>query len=406
MRLGLHALAVTDHDGLYGIVRMAEAAAAAKSTVRPSSAPSSRSGSPDRRTARPTPRARTCSCSPARRRATTGSRWRSRPHSCAAARRASRSTTSTSSPRGRTGTGSSSPDAARAPCGRRSTPAAASTACSAPERSSTGSSRCSAPTTSSSSCSTPATRGMTHRNDALAALAAERGLRLVATGNVHYATPHQHQLATALAAVRARRSLDEMDGWLPPAGVAHLRSGAEMAARFGRYPGAVENTVLLADELAFELRRAKPGLPKQEVPEGHTPMSWLRELVWAGLRGQGHPGHRGEPQAHQPGARRDRDEGLPRLLPHRARHRAVREVRSASCARAAARPRTPRSATCWASPRSTRSSTSCRSSGSCRRCATRSPTSTSTSSPTGARRSSSTCSTSTAARTPRRSPTS
>ena len=33
VRLGLHALAVTDHDGLYGIVRMAEAAAAAKSTV-------------------------------------------------------------------------------------------------------------------------------------------------------------------------------------------------------------------------------------------------------------------------------------------------------------------------------------------------------------------------------------
>jgi error-prone DNA polymerase len=78
-----------------------------------------------------------------------------------------------------------------------------------------------------------------------------------------------------------------MDGWLPPAGVAHLRSGAEMAARFGHYPGAIENTVLLADELAFELRRAKPGLPKQEVPEGHTPMSWLRELVWAGMAGKG-----------------------------------------------------------------------------------------------------------------------
>jgi error-prone DNA polymerase len=127
------------------------------------------------------------------------------------------------------------------------------------------------------------------RNDALAALAAERGLRLVATGNVHYATPHQHRLATALAAVRARRSLDEMDGWLPPAGVAHLRSGAEMAARFGHYPQAIENTVLLADELAFELRRAKPGLPKQEVPEGHTPMSWLRHLVWAGMEGKGIP---------------------------------------------------------------------------------------------------------------------
>ncbi len=119
-------------------------------------------------------------------------------------------------------------------------------------------------------------------NDLLAALAAQRGLPVVATGNVHYATPQQHPLHTALSAVRARRSLDEMDGWLPPAGSAHLRSGAEMAALFARFPGAIENTVRFADDLSFELRSAKPDLPDQEVPEGHTPMSWLRELVWNG----------------------------------------------------------------------------------------------------------------------------
>ncbi|MEQ1736307.1 MAG: error-prone DNA polymerase, partial [Rhodoglobus sp.] len=117
-------------------------------------------------------------------------------------------------------------------------------------------------------------------NDALAALAAERGLPVIATGNVHYASPDQRHLATAVAAVRASRSLDELDGWLPPAGTAHLRSGREMRARFARYPGAVERTVTLADELAFPLRRAKPALPKQQVPDGHTPMSYLRQLVW------------------------------------------------------------------------------------------------------------------------------
>ncbi len=127
------------------------------------------------------------------------------------------------------------------------------------------------------------------RNDALAALAASRRLPLVATGNVHYASPAQHHLATALAAVRARRSMDELDGWLPPAGVQHLHSGAEMAVRFRRYPGAIENTVRFADECAFELRRAKPGLPKQDVPEGHTPMSYLRQLVWDGMKSKAIP---------------------------------------------------------------------------------------------------------------------
>lgn len=120
----------------------------------------------------------------------------------------------------------------------------------------------------------------TQTNDVLAALAAERRLPVVATGNVHYAMPERRLLAAAIAAVRANRSMDELDGWLPAHGGAFLRSGAEMAARFARYPGAVARSVTLADELAFPLRKAAPALPKLPVPEGHTPMSWLRQLVW------------------------------------------------------------------------------------------------------------------------------
>ncbi|GAD35259.1 DNA polymerase III, alpha subunit [Microbacterium sp. TS-1] len=117
-------------------------------------------------------------------------------------------------------------------------------------------------------------------NDILAGLARERGLPILATNNVHYAVPERAHLAAAIAAVRANRGLDELDGWLPSHAGAHLRSGAEMTRRFRRFPGAVARTVELADELAFPLRRAKPALPKLPVPEGHTPMTWLRHLVW------------------------------------------------------------------------------------------------------------------------------
>ncbi|RNM16594.1 error-prone DNA polymerase [Nocardioides pocheonensis] len=120
-------------------------------------------------------------------------------------------------------------------------------------------------------------------NDALAGLARVHGLPVVATNNVHYATPRDHRLAAAMAAVRARRSLAEMDGWLPAWGAASLRSGAEMAERFTRYPGAVARTVELADQLAFDLQKATPRLPKLGIPEGHTPMSWLRVLVDEGF---------------------------------------------------------------------------------------------------------------------------
>jgi len=120
-------------------------------------------------------------------------------------------------------------------------------------------------------------------NDTLAGLAADRGLPVLATGNVHYAAPSDHRLAQAVAAIRANRSLDDLDGWLPAAGTAFLRSGAEQATRFARYPGAVARSVELADELAFPLKRVRPPLPKLDVPAGHTPMSWLRQVVWAAV---------------------------------------------------------------------------------------------------------------------------
>ncbi|MCK9896922.1 error-prone DNA polymerase [Frankia sp. AgB32] len=120
------------------------------------------------------------------------------------------------------------------------------------------------------------------RNDALAELARAAGLPLVATGNVHYAAPGAARLAAAMAAVRARRSLEEMDGWLPAAGTAHLRSGAEMASRFTRYPGAVEQAARIGAECAFDLRLVAPRLPDFPVPPGHTEASWLRLLTIQG----------------------------------------------------------------------------------------------------------------------------
>ena len=121
-----------------------------------------------------------------------------------------------------------------------------------------------------------------YRNDALAHIAACGGVEVVATNNVHYATPDRSRLAHALAAIRSRRSLDELDGWLPAAPFAHLRRPAEQLRRFARYPGAVARTVEIAQHCAFDLRVAVPDLPDYPVPDGHTDISWLRELTMRG----------------------------------------------------------------------------------------------------------------------------
>ncbi|MEU6034732.1 error-prone DNA polymerase [Actinomadura sp. NPDC047616] len=123
------------------------------------------------------------------------------------------------------------------------------------------------------------------RNDALAELAARVGVAAVASNNVHFAAPGADaRLAQALAAVRARRSLDDMVGWLPASGTAHLRGGAEMAVRLARFPGVRERTVELARECVFDFAVVAPRLPDWPVPDGHTEASWLRHLVAEGAR--------------------------------------------------------------------------------------------------------------------------
>ena len=141
--------------------------------------------------------------------------------------------------------------------------------------------------------------GDDERNDMLARLAALADLGVVATGNVHFAAPAQARLGQALAAIRARRSLADMDGWLPAAGTAYLRSGEEMAARLRRYPGVLERTVELGRQCAFDFRVIAPRLPDFPVPPGHSEASWLRELVARKAPGRyGAPGAERVPGAH------------------------------------------------------------------------------------------------------------
>ncbi len=122
----------------------------------------------------------------------------------------------------------------------------------------------------------------TARNDTLAHLAVEWDVDAVATNNVHYATPAGFRLATTLAAVRARRPLAELEGWLPSAPAACLRSAAEQARRFARWPGVVARAAELGRACAFDLRLVAPRLPDFPVPAGMDEQGYLRQLVTEG----------------------------------------------------------------------------------------------------------------------------
>ena len=123
------------------------------------------------------------------------------------------------------------------------------------------------------------------RNDVMAEAAARLRLPVVATNNVHYAHRDDADLSEVLAAVAGRRPLDAADGFRPATDHRHLRAAAEMAERFTRYPGAVETAAVLGSSLAFGLDLLTPRLPDFPMPGGFVSEDvYLRHLVIEGAR--------------------------------------------------------------------------------------------------------------------------
>jgi error-prone DNA polymerase len=120
------------------------------------------------------------------------------------------------------------------------------------------------------------------RNAVLAALAPRFGLGVIASTGAHFAVPARGRLAMAMAAIRARNSMDDAAGYLAPLGGAHLRSGEEMAQLFGTQIATA--SAELGEQCAFGLALIAPQLPPFTVPDGHTESSWLRQLVRDGAR--------------------------------------------------------------------------------------------------------------------------
>lgn len=132
------------------------------------------------------------------------------------------------------------------------------------------------------------------RATALAELAAAAGVPLVATNNAHYHVRERHRLNDALVAVRHRLTLDSSHEVRRPNSEFFLKHPREMARRFSHYPGAIANTVAIAEQCTFNLTRDLPyRLPDYpDLPEGATLDSVLRGICErAFARKYGHLAH-------------------------------------------------------------------------------------------------------------------
>jgi len=101
-----------------------------------------------------------------------------------------------------------------------------------------------------------AVHGDRTRIRSLAALADRLDLPVVATGNVHYHERRRHRLQDILVALRHRTTVDDSHELRRPNSCFHLASSADMARRFESRPDALRHTREIAERCeAFDLTR-------------------------------------------------------------------------------------------------------------------------------------------------------
>jgi error-prone DNA polymerase len=114
----------------------------------------------------------------------------------------------------------------------------------------------------------------------LAGLASRLGLPVVACGGVLMHDPARRALQDVLTAIRHRVPLAEAGWRLQANGQRHLRARAELARL---YPAEwLAETLRVATRCTFDLGQLRYRYPREIVPVGHTPTSWLRQLTWEG----------------------------------------------------------------------------------------------------------------------------
>jgi error-prone DNA polymerase len=110
------------------------------------------------------------------------------------------------------------------------------------------------------------------------------GLPIVAAGGVLMHVRSRKPLQDVLTATKLNLPVSQCGWHLEGNAEAHLRSRGRLASLYEAQ--WLENTLLLAAQCKFSLGELKYEYPREIVPEGQTPISYLRQLAYAGAEGR------------------------------------------------------------------------------------------------------------------------
>ncbi len=119
--------------------------------------------------------------------------------------------------------------------------------------------------------------------ESLVKLAEETELPLVATNDCHYLRRADAQTQAILMCIQTNRVITEGRPIGFETDEFYYKTTEEMTQIFGKYEGAIENTVKIADRCNFEFSFDVPKLPTFKTPHGESAAEYLRALVSRGF---------------------------------------------------------------------------------------------------------------------------
>ena len=120
-------------------------------------------------------------------------------------------------------------------------------------------------------------------NKALIELSSHYDAKFVATNDVHYINQEDASLHDLLMCIRTNALLSDQKRMRMNDDSYYLRSFEEMQRIFGHVPGALENTLEIAERCQVELKFSEYRLPRFEVPSDLDEHGYLRQLCEKGL---------------------------------------------------------------------------------------------------------------------------
>jgi DNA polymerase-3 subunit alpha len=121
-------------------------------------------------------------------------------------------------------------------------------------------------------------------NRGLVEMSREMGFPLVATNDAHYVRRDQARAHEVLLCIQTGKTMTDPSRLKMNNDSYYLKTAEEMAALFPELPEAMYNTVAIAERCDVDLDPTGFHLPEIDIPEGHTPETYLHHLTEAGLR--------------------------------------------------------------------------------------------------------------------------